>query len=55
MRNERVRMVPRRRTMKLNLIFIVMDLMTLLAYPVVFVYGRFHQLSNQKKAVAVQV
>jgi len=32
--------------MKLILIFIVMDLVTLLAYPVVFVYGRLHKLTN---------
>jgi hypothetical protein len=40
--------------MKLNLIFIVMDLLTILAYPFVFVYGIFHWLSKvNAKAVLV--
>ena len=34
--------------MKLNLIFIVMDLLTILAYPIVFVHGKLHQFQNQK-------
>jgi NADH:ubiquinone oxidoreductase subunit 3 (subunit A) len=34
--------------MKLNLLFIVMDLLTLLAYPVVFVYSKLRQLSKPK-------
>jgi hypothetical protein len=35
--------------MRLSFIFVVMDLLTLLAYPLVFVYARFRQQSNQKK------
>jgi hypothetical protein len=29
--------------MKLNLIFIVMNLLTLLAYPIVFVHGKLYE------------
>ena len=29
--------------MKLNLFFIVMDLLTLLVYPILFLHGKFHQ------------
>jgi NADH:ubiquinone oxidoreductase subunit 3 (subunit A) len=32
--------------MKLNLLFIVMDLLTILAYPIVFVYGKLRQFSK---------
>jgi hypothetical protein len=35
--------------MKLNLIFIVMDLLTLLAYPIVFVHGKIRQFSRPKE------
>ena len=31
--------------MRLNLLFIAMDLFTLLAYPFVFVYGKLRQFS----------
>jgi len=32
--------------MKLNLLFIVMDLLTLLAYPVIFLHGKLRQFSK---------
>lgn len=35
--------------MKLNLIFIAMDLLTLLVYPVVFVHGKLRQFSKSKE------
>ena len=35
--------------MKLKLLFIVMDLLTLLAYPFVFVSGKLHQFSKSKE------
>ncbi len=35
--------------MRLNLIFIFMDLLTLLAYPIVFVHGKFRQFLNAKE------
>ena len=35
--------------MKLNLLFIVMDLLTLLAYPIVFVLGKLRQFSKPKE------
>ncbi|MBK8616703.1 MAG: hypothetical protein IPN96_06250 [Anaerolineales bacterium] len=35
--------------MKLNLIFIVMDLLTLLVYPVVFMHGKLRQFSKSKE------
>jgi hypothetical protein len=37
--------------MKLNLLFIVMYLLTVLAYPVMFVYGKLSQLSGSKEGI----
>ena len=39
--------------MKLNLLFIVMDLLTLLAYPILFVYGKLRQFSRLKENMAL--
>ena len=39
--------------MKLNMIFIVMDLLTLLMYPLVFIYGVLHRLLRKKERVAL--
>ena len=39
------------KTMKLGLLFIVMDLLTLLAYPIVFVYGKLLQFSRSKESI----
>jgi hypothetical protein len=36
-------------TMKLKLLFIVMDLLTILAYPIVFMHGKLRQFSKLKK------
>ena len=36
--------------MKLNLIFIVMELLTLLAYPIVFVHGKLRKFSKLKES-----
>lgn len=36
--------------MKLNLLFIVMDLLTLLAYPTVYVHGKLYQLFRSKES-----
>ena len=33
----------------LNLLFIVMDLLSLLAYPIVFVYDKLHMASGSKE------
>jgi hypothetical protein len=41
------------KTMKLNLLFIVMDLLTLLAYPIVFVYGKLRQFSKSKESITL--
>ena len=35
--------------MKLNLLFIMMDLLTLLAYPIVFMHSKLRQLSNSRE------
>ena len=40
--------------MKLNLLFIVMDLLTLLAYPVVFVHGKLRQFYKSKENIPVR-
>jgi len=39
------------KTMKLNLLFIVMDLLTLLAYAIVFVHGKLRQFSKLKESM----
>jgi len=39
------------KTLKLNLLFIVMDLLTLLAYPIVFVQSRLRQFSKSKESI----
>ncbi|MFZ1040854.1 MAG: hypothetical protein WCA79_19350 [Anaerolineales bacterium] len=39
--------------MKLKLLFIVMELLTLLAYPILFVYGKIRQLSRPKENIAL--
>lgn len=40
-------------TVKLNLIFITLDLLTLLAYPIVYVLGKLRQFSKSKKSSAL--
>ena len=39
--------------MKLNLLFIVMDLLTILAYPIVFLHGKLRQLAKSKEGVVL--
>ena len=39
--------------MKLNLLFIIMDLLTLLAYPILFVYGKIRQILRSKESMAL--
>ena len=39
------------KTMKLSLLFIVMDLLTLLAYPIMFVHGKLRQFSKSKENI----
>jgi hypothetical protein len=39
--------------MKLNLLFFVMDLLTILAYPIVFLHGKLRQLSKPKENIAL--
>ena len=41
------------KTMKLSLLFIAMDVLTLLAYPIVFVYGKLGQFSKSKENIPV--
>jgi hypothetical protein len=38
-------------TLKLNFLFIVMDLLTLRAYPLVFVHGKLRQFSKSKESI----
>ena len=40
--------------MKLNLLFVVMDLFTLLAYPFVFMHARLRQFLKSKKYIGYQ-
>ncbi|HEX6269855.1 MAG TPA: hypothetical protein VFZ43_06440 [Anaerolineales bacterium] len=37
--------------MKLNLLFIAMDFLILLAYPIVFMHGKLRQSSNSKEHI----
>ena len=37
--------------MKLNFLFIVMDLLTLLAYPIVFVYAKLRRFAKSKEGI----
>jgi hypothetical protein len=39
--------------MKLNLLFIAMDLLTLLAYPIVFVHSRLRQFNKLQESAPV--
>ena len=39
------------KAMKLNLLFIVMELLILLAYPIVFVYSKLRQVSRLKESI----
>ena len=40
-------------TIKLKLLFIVMDLLTILAYPIVFVHGKLRQFIKSKESIAL--
>jgi hypothetical protein len=40
-------------SLKLNLLFIIMDLLTLLAYPIVFAYGIIRLFSKSKESIAL--
>jgi hypothetical protein len=40
-------------TIKLSLLFIVMDLLTILAYPIVFLHGKLRQLAKPKKGITL--
>jgi len=40
------------KAMKLHLLFIVMDLLTLLAYPIVFVHGKLREFSKESIPLA---
>lgn len=37
--------------MKLKMIFLAMDLLTILSYPIVFVYGKLHQYLKPKASI----
>lgn len=39
--------------MKLNLLFIVMDLLTLMAYPIVFMYGKLRRFPKLKESTVL--
>jgi len=39
--------------MKLNLLFIVMDFLIILAYPIVFVHGKLRQFAKPKEGVTL--
>ena len=39
--------------MKLNLLFIAMELLTVLAFPIVFVYGKLRQPPKLKESTAL--
>lgn len=39
--------------MKLNLIFIVMDVLTVLAYPIVYMYGKLRLLAKSRESITL--
>lgn len=39
--------------MKLFFLFFIMDALTLLAYPIVFVYGKLHGFSKPKESTSL--
>jgi len=39
--------------MKLSLLFIVMDLLTILAYPIVFLHGKLRRFSKSKEGITL--
>ena len=41
--------------MKLNLLFIVMYLFTILAYPFVFIHGKLHQFLKARNVLAIEL
>ncbi len=41
--------------MKLSLLFIVMDLLTILAYPIVFVHGKLRHFSKSKEDTTLEL
>jgi hypothetical protein len=41
--------------MKLNLLFIVMELLTLLAYPIVFVHGKLRPFAKSRETAPVLI
>jgi hypothetical protein len=41
------------KTIKLNLLFIAMELLTLLAYPIVFVHGKLCRFAKSRETVRV--
>jgi hypothetical protein len=42
-----------KKTMKLNMLFILMDLLTVLAYPVVFMHGKLHKFSKLEDGISL--
>ena len=44
---------PGEKSLKLNLLFVVMDLLTLLAYPIVFVHGKLRQFVKPKESTSL--
>jgi hypothetical protein len=43
--------ITKRKDMKLNLLFIVMDLLTVLAHPIVYAYGKFRPFAKSEEAI----
>ena len=41
--------------MKLNLFFLIMDLLTFFAYPFLFVSSKFRQISRSKENIALKL
>ena len=41
--------------MKLNLLFFIMDMLTLLVYPIVFLHGKLHRPTNLMRPSVVTV
>lgn len=55
-RGKKIRIIyegdPGEETMKLNLLFIMMDLLSLMAYPFIFALGKLRQFSQSRERLA---
>lgn len=47
-------MLRKKMTIKLNLLFVALDLLTLLIYPVIYVHGKLHRILKAKDRLILE-